>query len=284
VDAGLRATAGVPPRRRGRSGRDLRPDDLDGPAELGVVLWIAGEALGIVSTQDLDVGREPPRTRQRAALGREPAGRSEPERSPVGQWDDGLDRRAARRLRPDPRGPRPVLQGARDDLRPRGRAVLDEDGEREIERRRRGAGGESHVLAPNPALGVRHQLVREKEQIAHLDGGGEQSAGIAPEIEDEGARALGTEGVDGGADLTRGRLAQRRDPDVADSPQRLALDTKRGDRPARDDEISGLTPLLACDHEHRLAAGLAPQQAIHGGDLEAVRRYAVDREDTIAGA
>ena len=145
-----------------------------------------------------------------------------------------LHRALAERARADDRGAIEVLERAGDDLRGRGRAAVDEHGER----RRRVA--EAALGTPRLAVAPRDggdDGAAVDEHVGELHGLLEQAARVAAQVEDPRRRALAAHLLHRVGDIARDALGELLDLDVADAViEQLVLDLRDVDDVAHEVE------------------------------------------------
>ena len=159
-----------------------------------------------------------------------------------------------------------VLDGAGDDLRRRGAAAVDEHGERDIGRDGGRAAAVDALALGLPAARRDDDGALREELAGDVDGGFEEAAGVAAQVEDERLQlALALELLDRRLHLG-GRVA--REPlqlDVADAIGRVA-DVVRVrhvfelDLGAREAEVERLRLALAVDADLDGRAGVAAEE------------------------
>ena len=214
----------------------------------------------------------------RPALRREVLRGGQPQARSVGQRDDRLHRALAEALGAQHHRAAPVLKRAGHDLGGGGAALVDQHHHREVGEGALGVRGEPHVLVAHAALGVDHQLAGLEELLGHLDRGGQETARVVAQVQDE-ALDLALLGVllQRGLQVVRGLLLELAQADVLDAGLELVvLHRLHPDLLPGDQEVLRLRPALAHDGDGDLAARLAAHALDRVGQLHVLGGEALD--------
>ncbi len=168
-------------------------------------LWIRVRLDVLVGAFDLDIGLQP-LVVDLAIVGGEPASRGHAELRAIAQLARHLHRTLAEGALADQDAAAAVLDRAGHDLRGAGAAFVDQDHHRNGQRAPFAARFVDFLVAILEALdqdcALRHELAGD------VDGGAQEAAGVAAQVEDQPARVGGEHVFQGDAHLLGGRRTE----------------------------------------------------------------------------
>ncbi len=178
-----------------------------------------------------------------------------------------------------------ILQCADDDLGGGGGTAIDQDNDGVL-----GAllavGGAVYLVRERATALADDDLALLEELVGHVDGFGQQAAGVAAEVEDEALHVVVfIYGIDGVADFVAGSFDEAGDADVADAGTNVEGEVDGGAGDVVADEIEGEE--FGCAFALHAYGDVGALGAFElGGDGRGVHvggGFAVDGADDVAG-